>query len=34
AGGIDASWFLQSDEESFDVNTKNYSRTRTHVVKL
>ena len=34
AGEIEASWFLQSDEESFDVNTKNYSRTRTHVVKL
>ncbi len=34
AGGIDASWFLQTDEENFNIGTKNYRRRRTHVVKL
>ena len=33
AGEIEADWFLQTDQENFDVNTKNYRRTRTHVVK-
>lgn len=34
AGAIEASWFLQADEESFNVSTKNYRRRRTHVVRL
>lgn len=33
AGEIEADWFLQADQENFDVNTKNYRRTRTHIVK-
>jgi len=33
AGGILPTWFLDSDQENFDVVTKNYQRTRRHIVK-
>lgn len=33
AGGIEADWFLQDDQENFDVVNKNYRRRRTHVVR-
>ena len=33
AGGIQAIDFLQNDQETFDVNTKNYRRQRTHFVR-